>query len=98
MLGRMSLVARRWAWIATLATVVGGAGALVLRLAAPGEATDWSIGPVVDRVRDLGRPTLAVGDAAPDVDLVALDRSNHVALSSLLPHGKPAVLIFGSFT
>jgi hypothetical protein len=40
--------------------------------------------------------TLAVGDAAPDVALVALD-GTPVRLHARL-RGKPAVLIFGSYT
>jgi hypothetical protein len=94
----MSMVTRRWALTAALATLVGGAAALVLRVGLPAGAQSWSIGPVGEGMRDRSLPSLAVGDVAPDVDLVALDRSDHVALSSLLPEGKPAVLIFGSFT
>jgi len=94
----MSMVTRRWALTAALATLVGGAAAFVLQAGLPrGEGT-WSIGPAAEGMRDRGLPSLAVGDMAPDVDLVALDRSDHVPLSSLLPRGKPAVLIFGSFT
>ena len=41
--------------------------------------------------------TLKVGDRAPDVELMALDGSTPVRLSSELG-GKPTVLVFGSFT
>ncbi|WP_180540961.1 hypothetical protein [Nevskia soli] len=40
---------------------------------------------------------LRVGDAAPDFDLAALDRSRSVKLSSEYPV-EPVVLIFGSYT
>jgi hypothetical protein len=41
--------------------------------------------------------TLKVGDRAPDVVLVALDGKTPVRLSERIG-GKPAVLVFGSFT
>ena len=41
--------------------------------------------------------TLAVGDTAPDVALVALDGTARVQLLERLG-GKPLVLVFGSFT
>jgi hypothetical protein len=40
---------------------------------------------------------LQVGDQAPDFSLVSLDRSQRVQLSAL-NKGKPAVLVFGSYT
>ena len=43
------------------------------------------------------RGNLRVGDNAPDVTLVALDGSSRFQLRSEL-HGKPLVLVFGSFT
>ena len=43
------------------------------------------------------RGNLHVGDNAPDVTLVALDGSSRFQLRSEL-HGKPLVLVFGSFT
>lgn len=42
--------------------------------------------------------SLHVGDPAPDFTLAKLDKSAHVQLSSLTAQGKPAVLIFGSYT
>lgn len=41
--------------------------------------------------------TLHVGDSAPDFTLAKLDKSAQVQLSSFA-QGKPAVLIFGSYT
>jgi hypothetical protein len=40
--------------------------------------------------------TLRVGDTAPAFDLAAFDRRSRVRLESL--RGKPAVLVFGSYT
>ena len=40
--------------------------------------------------------TLRVGDSAPTFDLAAFDKRSRVSLSSL--RGKPAVLVFGSYT
>jgi len=37
------------------------------------------------------------GDAAPDFNLVTLDKKSHVPLSSLIARG-PVVLVFGSYT
>ena len=42
--------------------------------------------------------TLSVGDRAPDFTLSKLDKSATVQLSSLSAQGRPAVLIFGSYT
>jgi AhpC/TSA family len=39
---------------------------------------------------------LKPGDAAPDFSLPTQDRASHVRLSQL--HGRPVVLIFGSYT
>lgn len=41
--------------------------------------------------------TLKIGDQAPDFDLVKLDKSANVQLSSLTAH-QPVVLVFGSYT
>jgi hypothetical protein len=41
--------------------------------------------------------TLRVGDAAPDVELVALDGARRLRLKESIG-GKPLVLVFGSFT
>ena len=41
--------------------------------------------------------SLKVGDAAPNVDLLALDGTTLVALKDSIG-GKPLVLVFGSFT
>jgi hypothetical protein len=41
---------------------------------------------------------LQVGDSAPDFSLVKLDKSATVQLSGLTAQGRPAVLIFGSYT
>ncbi len=40
--------------------------------------------------------TLRVGDAAPDFDLATFDKGSRVRLELL--RGKPAVLVFGSYT
>jgi hypothetical protein len=40
---------------------------------------------------------LHVGDAAPDFDLVKLDKSARIRLSEL-NHSQPVVLVFGSYT
>ena len=42
--------------------------------------------------------TLEIGDRAPDFTLAKLDKSAQVQLSSLTSQGRPAVLIFGSYT
>jgi hypothetical protein len=41
---------------------------------------------------------LKVGDAAPNVDLLALDGKTPVPLKDSIGGGKPLVLVFGSFT
>ena len=41
---------------------------------------------------------LQVGDPAPDFSLLKLDKSASVQLSALTAQGRPAVLIFGSYT
>jgi hypothetical protein len=41
---------------------------------------------------------LQVGDAAPDFSLARLDKTATVRLSELTGQGRPAVLIFGSYT
>ncbi len=41
---------------------------------------------------------LQIGDPAPDFSLAKLDKSDHVQLSSLNAHGRPVVLVFGSYT
>jgi hypothetical protein len=46
---------------------------------------------------------LGIGDRAPDFSLIKLDKTSSVQLSKVLPsggttHGKPVVLIFGSYT
>jgi hypothetical protein len=46
---------------------------------------------------DARKGTLKVGDPAPDFTVKTLDTKIHVRLDSLWS-GKPAVLIFGSFT
>ena len=78
--------------------VVFGLGLLVLGLALGAGAL---IGPrnVVGMLRyDTRREgALKVGDPAPAVDLVALDGTSRVGLTGQL-HGRPLVLIFGSFT
>lgn len=40
---------------------------------------------------------LKAGDAAPEFDLMTLDKTSHVPLSSLTAKG-PVVLVFGSYT
>jgi peroxiredoxin len=40
--------------------------------------------------------TLRVGDTAPAFDLATFDKRSRVSLASL--RGKPAVLVFGSYT
>ena len=42
--------------------------------------------------------TLHVGDTAPDFSLLKLDKSAQVRLSGFSSQGKPAVLVFGSYT
>jgi len=41
---------------------------------------------------------LRVGDSVPDFTLTKLDKSGQVQLSSFAARGKPAVLVFGSYT
>jgi hypothetical protein len=41
--------------------------------------------------------SLRPGDIAPDFNLQTLDKTSHVALSSLVAKG-PVVLVFGSYT
>jgi hypothetical protein len=55
-------------------------------------------GTVVATVTRFRRPdTLRVGDALPELDLLAFDDARPVALGSLVD-GRPLVLLFGSFT
>jgi hypothetical protein len=42
--------------------------------------------------------SLKVGEAAPNVDLLALDGTTPVPLKDSIGGGKPLVLVFGSFT
>ncbi|HEY7112950.1 MAG TPA: hypothetical protein VIA45_08455 [Thermoanaerobaculia bacterium] len=42
--------------------------------------------------------SLKVGDAAPNVELLALDGKTAVPLKDSFGGGKPTVLVFGSFT
>jgi hypothetical protein len=44
------------------------------------------------------RGTLQPGDSAPDFTLTKVDKTGQVQLSSFAAQGKPAVLIFGSYT
>jgi hypothetical protein len=44
------------------------------------------------------RGTLQTGDSAPDFTLTKVDKTGQVQLSSFAAQGKPAVLIFGSYT
>jgi hypothetical protein len=61
----------------------------------------WKIGPRnligMARYDQRREGDLKVGDAAPDVTLVALDGKTPVALRDLVGE-KPLVLIFGSYT
>lgn len=41
---------------------------------------------------------LQVGDRAPDFSLAKLDKTALIKLSSLTAQGRPAVLVFGSYT
>jgi hypothetical protein len=41
---------------------------------------------------------LKPGDAAPDFALAKVDKSGPIRLSGLTAHGRPVVLIFGSYT
>ena len=53
---------------------------------------------VVATVTRFRRPdTLRTGDALPELELLALDDGQPVALRSLVD-GRPLVLVFGSFT
>jgi len=53
---------------------------------------------IVATVTRFRRPdSLQVGDALPELSLLALDDARPVALSSLVD-GRPLVLVFGSFT
>ncbi len=77
---------------------LAGAGLAVLLVA--GGLLAW-VGPrnLVGLLRyDTRREgALRVGDRAPPVELVALDGTTRVRLGEQL-HGRPLVLIFGSFT
>jgi len=59
----------------------------VVFLAAPFE-TMWTVARAGN---------LTPGATAPDFDLLTLDKTTRVSLSSLLAHG-PVVLVFGSYT
>ncbi len=75
-----------------------GLGLLVLAVVAYGVV---SFGPknVIGMLRydQREKGKLKVGDAAPDVALLALDGSTPVKLQDSIG-GKPLVLVFGSFT
>lgn len=88
--------AQKWCLIG-LATVLSAtvATAAELRFSDGDVAGKWS---ALDLPWNERGDALRVGDPAPDVDLVTLDDADHVRLSSLLEPGKPAVLVFGSFT
>jgi hypothetical protein len=76
-------------------------GAAALALVALGAVTYMIGGPrnLIGMLRYDQRQegTLKVGDRAPDVALIALDGKTPVRLSERIG-GKPAVLVFGSFT
>jgi hypothetical protein len=76
-----------------------GVGLLVVAVVAYGVI---SFGPknVIGMLRYDQREegSLRVGDAAPNVDLLALDGATPVALKGSIGGGKPLVLVFGSFT
>ena len=76
--------------IVVLALVLGAAAVVVFRF-----------GPrnVLGMIRYDQRKegSLRVGDAAPDVELVALDGARRLRLKDSVG-GKPVVLVFGSFT
>ncbi len=78
--------------------ILGGLGLVVVLLAAIVVA---NIGPrnVIGLLRyDTRREgSLKVGDQAPAVALLALDGTTQVPLTSRL-HGRPLVIVFGSFT
>lgn len=81
-----------------LRKVLFGFALLVLILVS---AMVWKIGPnnIIGMVRYDQREegNLKVGDAAPDVTLVALDGKTPVRLRDRMG-GKPLVLVFGSYT
>lgn len=81
-----------------LRKVLLGFALLVLVLAG---AVVWNIGPRnligMARYDQRREGNLKVGDAAPDVTLVALDGKTPVALRDHVGE-KPLVLIFGSYT
>lgn len=78
--------------------ILGGLG---LGLVVIGLVVGAKIGPrnVIGMLRyDTRRDgSLQVGDAAPAIELLGLDGTTRVTLSQRL-HGRPLVLIFGSFT
>ncbi len=76
--------------IVVLALVLGAAAFVVLRIG-PRNV----LGMIRYDQRQEGR--LRVGDAAPDVELVATDGARRVRIQDSVG-GKPLVLVFGSFT
>jgi hypothetical protein len=67
-----------------------------------GLAFAWMIGPrnligmaLYDQRRE---GDLAVGDLAPDIELVGLDGTSQAHLLSAQKPGRPLVVVFGSFT
>jgi hypothetical protein len=84
-----------WRWIAIVLTVLVAAVFTLLSFMA-GSPKD-----VLYMVRYalpyMHRGDLHVGDNAPNVTLVALDGSSRFQLRQEL-HGRPLVLVFGSFT
>jgi len=76
------------------------AGAALLLVGAAGAMVDW-MGPrnVIGMLRydQRAEGRLAVGDAAPDVELFALGGERREKLSAYIGD-RPLVLVFGSFT
>jgi hypothetical protein len=86
----MGRILRRIA-LGVLVLVLGVAGFFVYQI---GPRNLW--GMLLYDQREEG--SLLVGDAAPDVTLLALDGTTPVRLHERTGLGKPAVLVFGSFT
>ena len=83
----------KWGLIAAAVLVVGAAAALSYMAGSPKDA----IGMVRYALPQMHRGNLTVGSDAPDATLVELDGQTrfHIRERS---HGKPLVLVFGSFT
>ncbi len=83
----------KWVGLAVVVLLLGAFGVLTYLAGSPKDA----YGMVRYALPQMRAGELKVGDAAPDVELVALDGASRFQLRERVGQ-KPLVLVFGSFT